>query len=370
MKVNEILFMTLKKVNTIAQKNKYNRYIKKHSLEKMFLLLLHHQFTGLDYGRSMVLQLQGLMAQRGIIPSQSELSKKLSYRLPVEAWEAMFRNILQEVKQIQNKKVRKAVEKILIIDSSHLTATPTMSWAKHRKGKNGLKLHMVSDSDTIPQAFLLKNGNSSDKKSLQWAIQGGYTYIFDRGYNDYSMFCWIEEQGASFVTRAWSNIQYRIVKRRKVGHHQKNKGIVLDAEIEVIRSRKTGERAQFRMIVFEFIDANGEQQTFTVLTNRRDLRADDIATLYRNRWNIEVFFYWIKTYLKVEHWMSRSPNGVLIQVYTALISYLLVLLAQFNNALPITIKRDYVYIYSGLIIEIIQRCIKPIHFNEILQLSG
>jgi|YelNatPaOPRAMG01_1025707.scaffolds.fasta_scaffold104673_1 hypothetical protein len=370
MKVNEILFMMLQHVNRITQKNNFNRYIKKYPLEKMFLLFLYHQFTGLDYGRSLVLQLQGLVAQSGIIPSQSELSKKLSYRLHLKPWEEMFWYIVQEIKRIKNKRVRKELKKILIIDSSHLTATPTMKWARHRKGKNGLKLHMVSDSDTIPQAFLLKQGNSSDKKSLQWAIEEGYTYIFDRGYTDYTMFCWIEQQGAFFITRAWSNIHYQVVKRRKVGYRQKEKGVIADAEIEVIRSRKTGERAQFRMIVFEFIDSNGQHQTFTVLTNRRDLRSDDIAAFYRQRWNIEVFFYWIKSYLKVDHWMSRSPRGVMIQLYTALIAYLLVLYAKYSNALPVTIKRDYVYVYSGIIVSIIQQFTKPIHFNKMLQFSG
>ncbi|MCX8124636.1 MAG: IS4 family transposase, partial [Spirochaetes bacterium] len=297
---------------TIATKNNYNRYIKKYPVEKIFALLLYHQYVGMHCGRSILLQLKYLVANEHSIPSQGELSKKLSFRLPMKLWEMIYNDVVHMARTSKNKRVKNVNRMLKIIDSSLLTATATMKWARHRKHKNGLKLHMILESSCIPGAFRLTEGRCSDRKSLKWAITRGYTYIFDRGYNDYSMFYWIGQQGASFVTRAWSNIQYIVVRKRRVGKRQKEKGILSDSIIEVIKERTTGHTAVFRMIVFTFVDSNRRRQTFTLLTNIHDLPSDRIAELYRQRWNIEIAFYWIKTFLKVNHWLSRSPQGVMM----------------------------------------------------------
>ena len=371
MRFRNIVYTMMKKVNNIAEKNKYNRYIKRHPVEKMFSILLFHQYMGLQNGRSLLLQLKYMLGiDTQSLPSQGELSKKLSYRLPVALWKQMFEICVNECGKRQNKKIRKIKQLLRIIDSSHLIATDSMKWAKHRKHKNGLKLHLVLNGGNIPQCFQLKNGNSSDRKSLKWAIQKGYTYIFDRGYNDYRMFNWIGQRGAYFITRAWSNIQYRMIRKRKVGGRQRDKGIVSDSIVEVYQDRKTGEKAIFRMIVFTFVDTNKRQQTFTLLTNIYDVRSDEIAGLYRERWNIEIAFYWIKTFLKVNHWLSRTRNGVIIQLYSALISYLLVLIARMSNATPVRVLRDYVYPYSQLFIHIIFNTKIYKHSENILQFSG
>lgn len=370
MKLNMIMKTVMKKVNTIVIKNNLNRYIKRHPIEKMFFLLLFHQYTGLQYGRSVILQLKHLVSDSTHIPSQGELSKKLSFRLPLQVWEIVYNDMVHIARRTGNKGVKKLLRMVKIIDSSYLQATASMSWARHRKHTNGLKLHMVLDGSCIPSAFRLTEGRCSDRKSLTWALQKGYTYIFDRGYNDYSMFCWIGQQGASFITRAWSNIQYTVVRKRKVGKRQKEKGVLSDSIIEVIKDRRTLKTAVFRMIVFTFIDSNKKRQTFTLITNIYDLPSDTIAQLYKQRWNIEIAFYWIKTYLKVTHWLSRSPHGVMIQLYSALIAYLLVLIARMNNAHDVRVMRDYVYFYSRMFMDIISTPLHSIHFYKNLQLSG
>src|SRR4030067_3237719 len=351
MNYKEILWGIISDVNTITEKKEYNKYIKMHPIGKIFALLLYHQYAGLQYGRSLTLQIQNLLFNPRSTPSQGELSKKLQYRLPVELWTKIYQNLLMQAKNIKSKKLGKAISRLIrIIDSTHLTATPSMKWAKHRKTKNGLKIHLMIDGDTIPNAFKLKNGNSSDKKSLKWAIKQDFIYVFDRGYNDFSMFAWIGDQGASFVTRASANIHYETIKNHKVGNRQKEKGILADSVIRVIKDRKSGETLQLRMVSFEFIDSKGDYQNFSLLTDLKTMRSDIIADIYRERWNIEVVFYWIKTFLKVKHWMSRSKNGLLIQLYSALIAYLMVLIARLGNNMHFKIMRDYAHKYSGIIL--------------------
>lgn len=370
MKLREILNNVISHVNKISEKEGYNRYIKYHPIEKIFSLLLYHQYSGFEYGRSLTLQMKGLCFDKLSAPSQGELSKKLSYRLPIEIWKSVYTDLLSQARLLKNKKVKKILRMMKIIDSSHLSATPSMTWAKHRKSKNGFKLHMMSDNDNLPNAFRLKNGNSSDRKSLKWAIKPEYIYVFDRGYNDYSTFSWIVEQNASFVTRAWSNIDYEIIKKKKVGKNQMKNGIISDQIIQVIKDRRLIDMVEFRMIIFEFIDSKGEYQKFSLLTNMDNVRSDEIANMYRERWNIEVLFYWIKTFLKVKHWMSRSKNGVLVQLYSALIAYLLVLIARLGNVLNYKIMRDYAHKYSGLLFRFIYEYNRAREPDRILQFSG
>ena len=353
MKLREIIFKTLSSVNKISIKNGYNKYIKDHPIEKIFTFLLYHQYSGIDYGRSFTLQMKYLLPKEIKSLSQGELSKKLSYRLPVKLWKTIFKNLYQTAKGMNNKKNRKILNIIKIIDSSHFEATGKMDWAKHKTTKNGFKLHMVIDGDTVPKTFMLKNGRSSDKKSLKWAVNTGYIYIYDRGYNDYSMFSWIVEKNAHFVTRALSNIKYHEMKKNRIGAEQKAKGILADKIIQVIENRKIDNKVEFRMVTFEFIDSNGKLQKFSLLTDMRNIKSEEIADLYKQRWNIEVMFYWLKTFLKVKHWMSRSKNGVLIQLYSALIAYLLALIAKIGNIKNYKIMRDYVHDLSGILIRIL-----------------
>jgi hypothetical protein len=341
--IDELIIQMIKDVNKLSEEKDSNRYIKKHPIEKVFLLLLLQQYSGFDNGRAFSLYSKRMIGETTETISQSELSKKLCYRLPVELFRDMFNIQLSHLRGNKSKDIRKIKKLIRIIDSTALPATAKMNYAKHRCNKNGFKLHTIIDEECIPENVRLKNGNSSDKKSLKWAVKEGFIHIFDRGYNDYSQFQWIEEKRAYFVTRALSNIKYSIIQNRKVGHRQKEKGIIADRIIEVIADRKQNITYSMRMVTFRFIDSSGKEQIFSLLTNLMNYRSDEIAELYRKRWNIEVVFRWIKMFLKIERWLSRSKNGVLIQIYTALCAYIIVLTAKMNDCKKYRIMKDAIF---------------------------
>lgn len=341
--IDKLILQMIKDVNKLSEEKHSNRYIKKHPIEKVFLLLLLQQYSGIDNGRAFSLYIKRMIGDTTETISQSELSKKLCYRLPVELFHDMFKLQLSRLQGKQSKEIRKIKKLIRIIDSTALPATAKMDYAKHRRNKNGFKLHTVIGEEYIPENVKLKNGNSSDKKSLKWAVKEGFIHIFDRGYNDYSQFQWIEEKQAYFVTRALSNSKYSIIQNKKVGHRQKEKGIIADRIIEVIADRKQNRTYKMRMITFRFIDSTGKEQIFSLLTNLLHYRSDEIAELYRKRWNIEVVFRWIKMFLKIKRWLSRSKNGVLIQIYTALCAYVIVLTAKMNDLKKYRIMKDAIY---------------------------
>ena len=94
MNINEIIAETIRTVNKISKKRRYNRYIKKYPLEKMFMILMYQQYSGLEYGRSLTVYLSKMIGSITDIISQSELSKKLSYRLPVEPFQEVYESLL------------------------------------------------------------------------------------------------------------------------------------------------------------------------------------------------------------------------------------------------------------------------------------
>lgn len=341
--MKELVKGIIRDVNRISQKKGCNRYIKKYPLETVFPMLLAHQFSGILSGRGFCRYLYEMIGDTTDTMSQSELSKKLNHRLPIDVFRDMYFILLSRTRALQSKKIRTLKRVTRIIDSSALPATPTMKYAKHRSTKNGFKMHTVVTGEYLPEAIRLKNGRSSDKKSLKWAIKPGYIHIFDRGYNDYRQFRWIEQRPAWYITRALSTINYIVVKNRRVGHRQREKGILADTHINVIENRKTGETYTMRMVTFTFIDTLGHSRKFSLLTNIVDKPAEVIADLYRERWNIEVVFRWLKTFLKIDHWMSRSRNGVLIQLYTALCAYLMALMAKLTDSRKYRIMKDSMY---------------------------
>ena len=119
-----------------------------------------------------------------------------------------------------------------------------------------------------------------------------------------------------------------------------------DRYIEVALNRQTGETYRMRMVTFWFVDSLGRSREFSLLTNILDKPSEAIAELYRERWNIEVVFRWLKTFLKIDHWMSRSRNGVLIQLYVALCAYLMAIITKLKNRKKYRIMKDTIYVLS------------------------
>jgi hypothetical protein len=331
-----------------VEKGNLNKYVKIHSMEKMTLLLLYYQTQKIKYGRSFIKMLGMHLDNMKKSISQSEFSKKLTKKIPLSLWKSLYEFVLEKTaSQSQNKS--NILSKLRIIDSSALESSLSMDWAKHRKTKNGLKLHLLIDSNLAPIGFRLKNGCSSDKKSLKWAVKPDFIYVFDRGYNDFKLFSWISEKKAFFVTRAYKNLCYEVISNKKIGSKQKKEGIKSDQIIKVLFNRKSKETINFRMIKYSFTDSNDKEQNFSFITDILDMKSDEIAKIYRERWSIEVVFRWIKMYLNISHWYSRSKNGVFIQFYSALITYMLIFYLSHKYKKYSHVMRDYSHYIAALL---------------------
>lgn len=205
------------------------------------------------------------------------------------------------------------------IDSTTISLCLSLfDWAQFRQTKGGIKLHVMYDNRSQTPDFV--NITEARRHDVTVAdsfpITSGSVYVMDKGYMRFSLFRKIAQKGAYFVTRTKINTQYRVIERRpKHGPSIKADWIVTfssfcskeySEQLWVVRYRdpETG-------IVYEF------------LTNNFRLSAQSIADIYKSRWDIELFFRWIKQNLKVKTFIGTSKNAVLVQIWTAMIAYLL-----------------------------------------------
>lgn len=214
---------------------------------------------------------------------------------------------------------------IKIIDATTIDlCAAVFPWAKFRTRKGAIKLHTVL-TGLLPQCVLITEGKTHDRQAVQnLHFQPGDLLIFDRAYLDYAWLYQLHQDGVWFVTRLKTNSRYEVVQESWAG------GPVLADQL--IRLSSPHGRASYPEPLrrVHYLDPEtGKEYVF--LTNRLDLSALEVAELYRRRWQIELFFKWIKQNLKIKAFYGTSKNAVLIQIWTALIAYLLLVWVKFKT---------------------------------------
>ena len=205
-------------------------------------------------------------------------------------------------------------------------------WAKFRKHKGGIKVHTLYDVETqVPAFFHITEAAVHDSKVMSVIpYETGSYYVFDRGYNDFKQLYRIEEIESYFVIRAKKNLQYRVLKWKR----RMPENVLSDAEIELTGyypSKYYPKR--LRLVRYHDPEQNRE---FMFLTNAMSLTSLQIANLYKNRWQVELFFKWLKQHLKIKKFWGASENAVRIQIYCAICAYCLVAIAQHDLKLEIS----------------------------------
>jgi len=199
-------------------------------------------------------------------------------------------------------------------------------WASFRKTKAGVKMHTLLDlRGNIPAFVYLTDASVHDVRMLdELCIEMGAIYVMDKGYVDFfRLFNRIHKNGAFFVTRAKDNMQYEVVKSNPV---DKNAGVIADEIIKLTTNKSAKSYPEeLRMVTYEDF-ATGNVYRF--LTNHLGYEALTIAELYRERWNVELFFKWIKQHLHIKSFYGTSENAVYTQIWIAVCSFLLIALAK------------------------------------------
>ena len=197
-------------------------------------------------------------------------------------------------------------------------------WAKFRKKKGGIKAHVLYDLESqVPAFFHISTASVYDSKAMkEIPYESGSYYVFDRGYNAFKELFKIHQHESFFVVRAKKNLQYKCCKWRR----RLPKNILTDAVIEFTEYNSYRKYPE-RLRLVKFYDEE-QVREFAFLTNAFHLTAPEIANLYKNRWQIELFFKWLKQHLKIKKFWGTTENAVRIQISSAIIAYCLVAIVQ------------------------------------------
>jgi hypothetical protein len=199
-------------------------------------------------------------------------------------------------------------------------------WARFRKAKGGIKVHTLYDVVTqIPVYIHITEAKVHDVKAMDEIPYEPYAfYIFDKGYYDLARLYTISTIGSYFIIRQKSRLNYEVVDGEELLNGEDN--ILLDQTIRLTGYQtKKKYPAELRRVVYYAPDL---KRTFTFLTNNFELKAKDIALLYKQRWQVELFFRWIKGHLRVKSFWGNTENAVRIQIYAAITTYCLVAIVE------------------------------------------
>lgn len=198
-------------------------------------------------------------------------------------------------------------------------AIATMLWAEYTSEHQAIRLHLVFELNRmIPAQFLVADGNSNEKKGLIEMLEGGVTYIADRGYFAYYLLKAIDAAKAFFVIRAKNNFVYERVKRLPVELPAAVQHIFRHVTDQRVRLPNAEGRPIYRLVCFHV----GEER-YSILTNRFDLTTFQVILLYAYRWQVELIFRFLKRSMNGLHLISQSQEGVTIQFYALLTTALL-----------------------------------------------
>ena len=199
-------------------------------------------------------------------------------------------------------------------------------WAKFHHGKGAFKMHTLLDlRGSIPTFIWMSEGKVNDMNGLDvLPVEAGAYYLMDKGYVDFwRLYNYFHIRQAYFVTRAKDNMRFEVIEERDVDMHA---GLISDQSIRLTGPIVSKDYPDvMRMVVYEDFDTNN---VYRFLTNDFTLEAITIAELYRERWQIELFFKWIKQHLHVKSFFGTTQNAVFTQIWIAVCDYLLLAIAK------------------------------------------
>ena len=247
---------------------------------------------------------------------------RVNEQQPASLYEAFFHKLLRRCSELAPKHRFRFNGKIYLLDATVIDlCLSVFPWAEFRQRKGAIKLHIGLDGDGyLPEFVNLATGKEHE---INWAktlkLPAGSMAVFDMGFTDYKWYQSLMKSGIYFVTRLKSNAKIQLLEKRR---GRKAKGVNVDRTIMLGNIVEP-----LRMVTFQDPETD---KNLTFVTNAHHLDAKTIAALYKERWQIELFFKWVKGNLKIKTFLGTSRNAVLTQIWIALIVYLLLAFLKFK----------------------------------------
>jgi len=305
-----------------------DRRVRRLSTRSQLIALLYGQLAGTASLREIESGLASHQARLyhlgAASPSRSTIADANAKR-PYQVFVGLFAHMVGQASRGLKKKIGEAVR---LIDSTGLPLSSlSAGWANFSTGVFGAKLHVVYDPDAERPLYVeVTSARVNDiTPAKQMPIEAGATYVFDLGYYDYQWWADLDAAGCRIVTRFKKNTPLAVIEERPVP----SGSAVLSDRIGRLPARlQHSRRNPFAKPVREVRVVTDIGKQLRILTNDLNAPADEIADLYKRRWQVELFFRWIKQTLRIRHFLGTSENAVRIQVAVALIAYLIIRIAQ------------------------------------------
>ena len=308
---------------------KGDKYVRKLKSYTHFAILLFAQLTGQhsirDIESSMNSKKERLY-HLGIPEIKKSTLSDANRKRSHEIYKTVFSQLIQKITRIAPGHKFRFKNPVKILDASTIDlCLSVFPWAKFRQKKGAIKLHVEYDLETqIPTFVSLTDGKVSDiEEARKMSFEKGSILVFDRGYVDYCWYNQLNTQGMFFVTRLKKNMKYRVVERWKPN---KKAGITSDQIIRVTGKKADLLPCELRRIRYVNPEDN---QEYVFITNIMHLSPRTIAALYKARWEIELFFKWIKQHLKIKSFLGTNENAVMSQIWSALCLYLILMYIKY-----------------------------------------
>jgi len=213
-------------------------------------------------------------------------------------------------------KAHEELGELIGIDGSLIDGTLSMLWADYRKGSKKAKVHVGFDLNrSIPRKIHLTDGNGAERPFVSKILSEGQTGVLDRGYQCHELFDQWQQNKQSFICRIKASTKKKIISQNPIPAASI---VFFDAMVLLGTAGVNQSQRPLRLVGYAI-----EGVKYWIATNRHDLSAQQIAQAYKLRWDIENFFSWWKRHLKVYHLIARSPYGLMVQILSGLITYLL-----------------------------------------------
>lgn len=324
-----------RKIKAVIATHESDKWVKRFSTFDHLVAMIYAQLSGQTSLRDLEASYNASPARHYHLGThgvkRSTLSDANAAR-PSAAFEAILSMLLAEM---SSKSASEAGELVQILDATTIGLfAKTHRAMRYRFNNSAIKLHLMFDADEhMPTWFQITPARFHDSKVCDdLPLAPGQTYVFDRAYNNAAFWAAIQAAGSHFVTRPKSNLAYDVFASR----HHPNSMIVADETIRLAGNAGAKYTAPLRRIEI-FDEEKGCELAF--ITNDFGRDAQEIAALYKRRWEIELFFKWIKQNLKIKRFLARNPKAIRLQIVTALIAYVLLKKLQETNRITIPLKR-------------------------------
>ena len=330
-----IAFLDRNHFNYLARKYDGDKYVKHLTCWNQLLALMFGQLSNRESLRDLIVALEahqskcfhlGLGRKPIAKTTLATANQNRDYRI----FEEFAFYMMEQARRNRAADIFKLGGKVYAFDSTTIPLCLSVFWwAKFRKKKGGVKVHVLYDLEAqVPAFYHITTASVHDSKAMpEIPYETGAYYIFDRGYNNFKELFRIQRMESFFVVRAKTNLQNKCVKWKR----RMPKNILSDAEIELTVYNSRKDYPDNLRLVRYYDEKQGRE--FMFLTNAMDLTAQQIADLYKNRWQIELFFKWLKQHLKIKKFWGTTENAVRIQIAAAITAYCLVAIVQHDMKL-------------------------------------